>query len=308
MLVFIVFTLLSAIWGSTWLFIKVGLGDLPPFWFASGRFIIALIPLLILALWRRKPLPRNPRDWTITAITGFLIFGTNYGLVFWGENYISSGLAAILYTFLPLFGMVISHFYRRTEIFTFTKLIGISLGIFGIAIIFRHQLILANGDALWGSLAILLAALGTAFGGVLVKVHAIHLDTINLTTGQVIAGLIPLVIAALVLEPIPDVTSLPGKAWFGLAYLGLMGSALTFVLFNWLIKRIAITTTQLIPFASTLLAVWLGALFLNEPLHPGTTLGGGLVLTGLLIATRPRRPRTGSEANCPVVNTGQTAD
>jgi len=308
MLVIATFTLLSTIWGSTWMVIKVGLDELTPFWFASGRFLIALVPLLGLALWRRKPLPKAPRDWAVICITGFLIFGSNYGLVFWGENYISSGLAAILYTFLPLFGMVISHFYRRTEIFTVTKMLGICLGIAGIAIIFRNQLMIADAAALWGSLAILLAALGTAFGGVLVKVHAYHMDTINLTAGQVVAGLVPLLFAALIFEPVPDIAALPGQAWLGLAYLGLLGSALTFALFNWLIKRIAVTTTQLIPFASTLLAVWLGAAFLDEPLHAGTTLGGGLVLAGLLIATRPRRPQTRSAAGCTVVDTGQSAD
>lgn len=298
MIVF-VFALLSLIWGSTWLVIKVGLEDLTPFWFATGRFIIAVSPLLLLILLRKRKLPRLQGEWAVIGITGFLIFGVNYALVFWGENYISSGLAAILYTFLPLFGMIFSHFYRRVEQFTLIKMLGILLGIVGVGIIFQHQVHVGQDMAIWGSLAILTASLATAFGGVLIKAHGTHLDTLTLTTGQMVAGLIPLMTLALIFEPLPSLPAIPVRAWLSMVYLGVLGSAVTFLLANWLIKKIPVTTTQLIPFPTTLLAVWLGVLVLGEPLHEGTLLGGTLVLGGMLLATRKHFGLKGQRARIP---------
>src|SRR2546423_9522732 len=78
--------ILSLIWGSTWLFIKLGLEDLPPFTFAGIRFVIAAAILLILIAIRKRPLPRTWRDWVLIAGTGFLSFTVNYGLLFWGEQ------------------------------------------------------------------------------------------------------------------------------------------------------------------------------------------------------------------------------
>src|ERR1051325_7045486 len=90
----LVWLVLALIWGSTWLFIKLGLEDLPPFTFAGIRFVIAVLILSIIVFLRRRPLPRSLRDWVLIAGTGFLAFSINYGLLFWGEHRVSSGLAA----------------------------------------------------------------------------------------------------------------------------------------------------------------------------------------------------------------------
>src|SRR6184192_350704 len=94
----IVWLILCGIWGSTWLFIKIGLNDLPPLTFAGIRFVLASLIL-----------------WSLIAISGMLQFTFNYGLVFWGEQHISSGLAAVLQSTFPLFGLVIAHFYLPHE-------------------------------------------------------------------------------------------------------------------------------------------------------------------------------------------------
>ena len=105
----LVWLLLCCIWGSTWLFIKLGLEDLPPLTFAGIRFVIATAIVFSLIAARHIPLPAGKRDWTLLAVTGILSFTLNYGLVFWGEQYISSGLAALLQSTLPLFGLIIAH-------------------------------------------------------------------------------------------------------------------------------------------------------------------------------------------------------
>src|SRR4029079_4960453 len=92
----LVWLLLCGIWGSTWLFIKLGLENLPPITFAGIRFVIACVILFVVVRVRRIALPDNKRDWGLRALTGVLSFTLTYGLVFWGEQHISSGLAALL--------------------------------------------------------------------------------------------------------------------------------------------------------------------------------------------------------------------
>src|SRR5918911_4093121 len=111
----LVWLVLSLIWGSTWLFIKLGLEDLPPFTFVGIRFVIAVIILSTIVIIRRRPLPRDLRDWVLIAGTGFLAFAINYGLLFWGEQHISSGLAAILQTIIPVFGLILAHMHLPSE-------------------------------------------------------------------------------------------------------------------------------------------------------------------------------------------------
>src|SRR5947208_5867279 len=120
----IVWLALCLIWGSTWLFIKIGLRDLPPLTFAGIRFVIASTILVSLALASRARFPRTGSDWLIIAISGTLQFAFNYGLVFWGEQYIPSGLAAVLQSTFPVFGLVIAHFYLPHERITFPKVFG----------------------------------------------------------------------------------------------------------------------------------------------------------------------------------------
>ena len=130
----LVWLLLCLIWGSTWLFIKLGLNDLPPITFASIRFVIASAILFTIIKARGLSLPRTRADWTLLAVTGVLSFSLNYGLVFWGEQYISSGLAALLQATIPAFGLVIAHFYLPDEQMTPVKILGVLMGVAGVGV------------------------------------------------------------------------------------------------------------------------------------------------------------------------------
>jgi len=135
----IVWLILCCIWGSTWLFIKVGLADLPPITFAGIRFVIAFLILASLVIARRARWPRTRAEWTLIAVSGALQFGLNYGLVFWGEQHISSGLAAVLQSTFPAFGFVIAHVYLPRERITTARVFGVLLGVLGVAVIFSDQ-------------------------------------------------------------------------------------------------------------------------------------------------------------------------
>src|SRR6266508_2259576 len=162
----LVWLLLCCIWGSTWLFIKLGLQDLPPLTFAGIRFVIACTILTSLIIARRIALPSRARDWFLLALTGVLAFSLNYGLLFWGEQYISSGLAALLQSTIPAFGLIIAHFYLPGERMTPIKLCGAIIGVAGVGVIFSNQLTAAGAKALAGSAALVLSSVCVAYSNV----------------------------------------------------------------------------------------------------------------------------------------------
>jgi drug/metabolite transporter (DMT)-like permease len=145
----LVWLILCGIWGSTWLFIKLGLEDLPPISFAAIRFIIASSILVAIVLIRRLKIPRKASDWQTIALTGFLSFTINYGLLFWGELNVSSGLAAVLQATIPLFGLLIAHRLLPAEPMTTAKLSGVLVGLAGVALIFSDQIRSEGTLALW---------------------------------------------------------------------------------------------------------------------------------------------------------------
>jgi drug/metabolite transporter (DMT)-like permease len=287
----VVWLLLSLIWGSTWLFIKLGLQDLPPFTFAGVRFVVAAAILLCVIAVRRVPLPRAPRDWLLIALTGVMAFSVNYGLLFWGEQRTSSGLAAILQTIIPAFGLVIAHYYLPDERITLWKVCGIALGIAGVALIFSDQASMEGGrSALMGSAAIVFGAFCVSYSNVLVKARARHIEPAALAAGQMIFGLVPLLLAGVTLEGNPFAFRWTPLAVMSLLYLAVVGSAVAFLMFYWLVRNMDVTKTMLIPLVTPPIAVFLGWLVLGEGLT-WRTAGGALgIMSGIgLIITRKKK-------------------
>jgi drug/metabolite transporter (DMT)-like permease len=290
----LVWLLLCCIWGSTWLFIKLGLRDLPPLTFAGIRFVIAAIILWSLIAVHRVPLPTERRDWTLLAVTGVLSFGLNYGLVFWGEQYISSGLAALLQSTLPAFGLIIAHFYLPGERMTLPRIAGVLLGVLGVGVIFSNQLQVSGPRALWGSAALVGSALCAAYANVLVKTYGLNLHSSMLAGGQMLFGLIPLLLIGIPLEGNPLNYHWTGVAVLSLFYLAIVGTVIAFVLYYWLLHNMDVTKTMLISLVTPVTAVILGMLVLKEGMHWRTLVGGAMIIAGigLIVARRVRKPES----------------
>jgi drug/metabolite transporter (DMT)-like permease len=286
----LVWLLLCLIWGSTWMFIKLGLRDLPPFTFAGMRFVIASLILAVVVLWRRKRLPKTRREWWLIAITGILSFTINYAAVFWGEQRTSSALAAILQTMITVFGLIIAHFYLPEERFTWTKLCGVLMGIAGVTLIFSNQLTHEGPAALWGSVALVGGSFSTAYANVLVKKSGARIDLATLLLGQMICGMIPLLIVGLTTEGNPLLLHWSALALLSLVYLAVVGSVVAFLLYYWLVRNIKVTNTMLIPLVTPFIAVVLGVLVLGESLTWRIAAGGAIIMAGIgLIVTRRMR-------------------
>jgi drug/metabolite transporter (DMT)-like permease len=292
----IVWLILCGIWGSTWLFIKIGLADLPPFSFAAIRFIFASLILSMLILARGVRWPRQRRDWFVIGVVGLLQFSLNYGLVFWGEQHISSGLAAVLQSTFPAFGMVIAHFYLPSERITGRKILGVLLGIVGVAIIFSDQLTIAGHLALLGSIALVLSALFGSYGNVLVKAYGADIDPQVLAAGQMLFGFPPLLILGLATEGNPLHFNWTPMAIISLAYLVIVGTVVAFALYYWLVRRMDVTNTMLIALVTPVVAVVLGIVVLNEQLNWRLFAGAACIISSIGLIVLRKRRKTGPTA------------
>jgi LPXTG-motif cell wall-anchored protein len=286
----IVWLILCCIWGSTWMFIKIGLADLPPITFAGIRFLLASVILILMVLARRAAWPRTRRDWTLIAIVGILQFSLNYGLVFWGEQYISSGLAAVLQSTFPAFGLVIAHFYLPQERLTVGRVIGVLLGVFGVAVIFSDQLTVAGSMALLGSVALVSSALCGSYSNVLVKAYGGKIDPQVFAACQMIFGFVPLLVIGMTTEGNPLHFHWTTMAVVSLMYLTIVGSVVAFALYYWLVRHMDVTNTMLIALAVPVVAVSLGMIFLHEKPNWKMLVGGVCIISGIgLIVLRKRR-------------------
>jgi drug/metabolite transporter (DMT)-like permease len=277
----IVWLILCCIWGSTWLFIKIGLADLPPITFAGIRFLLASAILMLMVVARRASWPRTRRDWIVIAVVGTLQFALNYGLVFWGEQYISSGLAAVLQSTFPAFGLVIAHFYLPAERLTLGRAVGVLLGVCGVGIIFSDQLRIAGSLALLGSLALVLSAFFGSYSNVLVKAYGSKIDPQVFAACQMIFGFVPLLAIGIATEGNPMQFRWTTMAIVCLVYLTVVGSVVAFALYYWLVRNMDVTNTMLIALVTPVVAVMLGMIVLHEKLNWRLLAGAVCIISGI---------------------------
>ncbi len=288
--ILLVWLAVCLVWSTVWLFIKLGLQDLPPLSFAGIRLAIAVAVLLPVIIVQRRAWPCDARDLVLIAVTGFLLLSLNYGLLYWGAQYISSGLTAVLQATTPAFGLALANYYLPQERATLWKLCAIALGVAGVAVIFSDQLQVAGWWALLGCAAVVTGALCVALAYVLVKAYGSHLQPTTLVAGQMLCGLVPLVTFGLVREGSPFEFRWTPLAVVSLLYLALAGSVAAFWLNYWLLKRMEATHVMLMAIVEPLLAVLLGAIVLGEALTARTLLGGACILLSIgLVLTRRSR-------------------
>ncbi len=277
----LVWLILATIWGTTWLFIKVGLEDLPPITFSAARFLLSVAILLILIRVQKIPLPKTAKEWRLIALTGVLQFSFNYSMVFWSEQYITSGLAAVLQATITVFGLVLAWIFLPSERITPQKIIAVLIGLIGVAVIFIDQLRIENWMAFLGCVAIVVGAYAAAQASILVKAKAGGVHPAALVFSQMICGLPAIIIYSLVREGNPFTFHWTWKAVVCVIYLSVMGTVVAFWLYYWLLSKIESTQAMMISLVTPLLAVIIGAIVLGERLPPQTGVGGLLIIAGI---------------------------
>ena len=302
----LVWLILATIWGTTWLFIKVGLEDLPPITFAAARFLLSVAILLVLIRVQKIPLPKTAKEWRLIALTGVLQFSINYSMVFWSEQYITSGLAAVLQAMITVFGLVLAWIFLPSERITAQKIIAVLIGVAGVAVIFIDQLRIENWMSFLGCVGIVVGAYAAAQASILVKAKAGGMHPASLVFAQMICGLPAIMIYSLVAEGNPFNFHWTWKAVACVLYLSVFGTVAAFWLYYWLLSKIESTKAMMISLVTPLLAVIIGWIVLGEKLPPQTGVGGLLIIAGigLIVFRRKKKIEPQSRGDAEKLQTG----
>jgi len=284
-----VFGALCFIWGSTWLVIKIGLEFLPPFLFAGIRFATATMSLLILARMLHAHMPRNGSSWMVMLFLGIFQISLPYGLVFWAEQYVSSGLAAVLFATTPLFVVIFAHILVEEKL-TRLKGMGVIASFVGLILIFWRDIAAPQGlianASLYGGMAVVGSAVSGALANVVGKQHAEEIDPASNVLVQSLTGTVALTSLGLVTERNIALNFTPISV-LAILYLGIVGSALAFVGMYWLLIKTTATNVSLITFITPITALILGWIVLQEVPDPNVGLGATLILTGVYLTLKP---------------------
>ncbi len=286
-----VYLFLCAVWGSTWLVIKIGLRDLPPLRFAAFRMALACLLIAPVAFAARRKLSRQ--ELSFVALSGFLQIGVAYAFLFTATQWIASGLAAILFASFPICVGLFAHFLLRDEPLTPRAVAAAVSGLSGVAVIEAPAVAglfsSRSGSLLAGGSLVLGAAIVSAYANIVNKKWLSGVPPVVNVWGQTLVGSAALLLSAAVFERgVPARWTPPAIA--SLVYLAVFGTALTFAGLFWLIPKVPVAVVGTIPLVDTLIAVLLGSLVLGERLSARILAGGALILAGVLLSASGRRP------------------
>ncbi len=206
--------------------------------------------------------------------TGILLLGFNYALLNWGLQFISSGLTAVLQSMTPAFALIFAHYLLPDERMTRRKSAGLALGIAGVATIFWDQLTFGGGRAFAGSVTVTLGAVCVALAYVIVRREGRHLHPSVLTTGQMTAAFVPLMVYGWTVEGNPFELQWTRNAIAAALYLALAGSVVAAWLNYWLLSRVGAVNLLLMGLIEPIIAILLGSWFLGESINSRALAGG----------------------------------
>jgi len=299
-----VYLFCCAVWGSTWLVIRIGVKDVPPLRLAAMRMGLACVCLIPLALRARSRPSRA--EWVGIAWAGFLQIGVAYAAIFLAATRIESGLSAVLFGAFPIWVALFAHWLLPDEPLTVRTAAAALAGLTGVLVIEGPAAASAlhgarDAGPIWiGGLLVIASSVVSAYSNVYVKKKLVRVSPVVNVWGQTLVGSVVLFAAALAFEP-GRTARWTAVSIGALLYLAIAGTVLTFVALYWLVPRVPMSVIGTIPLVDTVIAVMLGAVFLGEAL-PLRVFGGGLlIVAGVLLATSsgPAPARAGAPGGRP---------
>lgn len=276
--------ILAALWGASYLFIKIGLRDMSPPVIAFGRVAFGALVLAPLA-WRRGALAGVTAVWPLLILVTLVQVAGPFLLIAEGEEHVDSALAGILVASVPIFTALLAIFYDQEDRSEGLRGVGVVVGIVGVGLLFGLDL--EGGDALWGGLMILLASLGYAVGALLVKKRLGAIQPLGIAASVLVIAVVLSTPAAIATAP----DSVPGLGPLAaVAGLGILGTGIAFAIFYGLIARAGPSRTFVVTYLAPGFAVVYGAAFLDESIAVATIAGLVLILAGSYLAAEGRLP------------------
>lgn len=277
------YTLMCLIWGSTWLVIRIGLESITPFVSAGFRFVTAAILIFLITKIKNIKIQTDPKSIKLYLVMAALQFTIPFGLIYWAEQFIPSGLASVLFAVYPFAIAIVSYFLLPNEEIGISKIIGMIISFTGLVLIFSDHFAGELTNFFWGMGAVLLGSVMQAFNGVYLKKHGHHLHPLAMNFIPMLICGISLLIYGYATED-HSLIHFDHKSILSILYLAVFGSIVTFTSFYYLMKRINIILLSLLSFITPVLAVILGTIIYNEEFSTYHFIGSGLVLAGLLFA------------------------
>jgi len=271
---------LSILWGGSFFFAKLAVLELPPLTVALGRVAIAAAILVVLARMTGVALPDRMAAWRPYLLMGLLNNAVPFGLIFWGQTHIPSGLAAILNATTPLFTVLVAHWATADEKLTPARLAGVAAGLAGVVVMIGPDLLSELGANVLGQLAVLLAAVSYAFAGVFGRRFRGE-PPLRVAAGQ-LAGSTLLLAPVVILLDWPWTLAPPSAtAIAALLALAALSTALAYLIFFRILARAGATNVALVTFLIPVSAILLGTLLLGEQIEPRHLAGMAAIAVGL---------------------------
>jgi drug/metabolite transporter (DMT)-like permease len=302
------FAIIYFVWGSTFLAIRVGVREVPPFLLAAMRFLVAG---LVLYGWMIAHGERSPtgRQWRSAALLAILIFVLDYGLLFWAEQRVPSGIAAVMMATIPVFMALSEIIFLRTQRLTVRLSLALLIGIGGVAVLMSRSLNL-GGEPIdrVGAMALIIASMSWSVSSALTRKLPLPPSKVMSSGAQMLAGGVLLALTAAALGEFRNFHpwTISRGVWLSLLYLIVAGSIIAFTAYVWLIHHESPTKVGTYAYVNPVVAVLVGYFLGGETLGPRTILGTLFVLVSVVVITTT--PVTKPEARLSAEETGLTPD
>lgn len=296
--ILLAFAIIYLVWGSTYLAIRIGVREMPPFLMAGLRFTAAGC---VLCGWMRlqgTPAPRR-REWMGAIMLGTLMFLLDYGCLFWAEQRVPSGIAAVILGANPVSIALLEIGFLRTQQLTLRLGAGLSVGVLGVAVLMSPWSSMGEAPLdRGGVLALIVSCLGWSIGTVVTKRLVLPSSKVMSAGAQMLAGGVQLLLLAAIAGEFRNfhVQNISPAAWFSLLYLITAGSMVAFTAYVWLLHYESPTRVGTYAYVNPIVAVILGAALGGETVGRRTLLGAVLILSGVVAVTTVKAGKTGAPA------------
>jgi drug/metabolite transporter (DMT)-like permease len=284
----IVFILLGIIWSTSFLWIKIGVQDIGPMALTAFRMVFGALTAIAIAVYQKLSFPRDAKTWGLFAILGPASLAIPIFLISWGEQTIDSAVASILNATVPLFTLLIAHFWIHDDKITFQKTLGLLIGFAGVLILMSKDMLASEHGSVIGQLAVILASLFYAGSAVAIRKYTQHINNTMRGVGLLMTSAVLMWVVGPVAERPFEFPSLP-ITWVAALWLGVLGSGLAMIMMYYLIHEIGPTRASLVTYLFPVGGVLLGVLFLNEHLSWQLIAGTVLIIASLAVVNYRRK-------------------
>jgi drug/metabolite transporter (DMT)-like permease len=285
--ILLAFAIIYFVWGSTYLAIRVGVLEMPPFLMAGIRFTIAGLAVWIWMRIRGTP-SLSWREWRAATLLGALMFLLDYACLFWAEQRVPSGIAAVIIAIIPVCITVLEIIFLRTQRLTTRLAFGLGVGVLGVAVLVNPWSALGEAPLdRGGAIALLVASLGWSIGTIVSRRVPLPASKAMGAASQMLTGGVMLLALAAITGEFAGfhARNISSGAWFSLAYLIVAGSIVSYTAYMWLLHYESPTKVGTYAYVNPIIAVMVGALLGGETIGRRTILGAALILVSVAAIT-----------------------